>query len=57
MKILTTTEAAMLLGRGVDTLRKWRATGEGPPWRSLNGRFYGYVQADVEAWIESMEEK
>ena len=56
-------EVAALIGVGVDTIEKWRAAGDGPPWRKF-GRTIGgsasrartlprYRRAEVLAWIEA----
>jgi len=45
----TERELSQYLGVSVATLRRWRASGEGPPWRRF-GRLIRYARADVDAW-------
>ena len=46
---LTTAELAERLGVPPDTVKKWRATGEGPPFLPV-GKHVRYRERDVEAW-------
>lgn len=62
---LSTAEVAELIGVGVDTIEKWRAAGEGPPWYRFGRAAVGkkgrartrtlprYRREDVERWIAS----
>jgi predicted DNA-binding transcriptional regulator AlpA len=63
-EMLSTAEVAAMIGVSPDTVEKWRADGEGPPWfrfgRTIGGRsrkrsrsLPRYRREDVEAWIES----
>ncbi len=47
------TEKQLSQGTGIpcNTLRYWRANGEGPPYHRL-GRSIRYRLSDVEAWLE-----
>jgi predicted DNA-binding transcriptional regulator AlpA len=49
--LLSTDEAARLLGRSIDTLRYWRYAGRGPVSFRL-GRRVVYDRSAVLAWIE-----
>jgi transcriptional regulator with XRE-family HTH domain len=51
-RLFTTAEAAIYIGRSVETLRGWRVRGEGP---RFVGRHKGvrYDLRDLDAWIES----
>lgn len=51
--LLTTEEAAALLGMGASTLRAWRAEGLGPRFYRVGPRLKRYRRADVLAWLES----
>ena len=35
----------------VKTLQRWRCTGDGPPYKKLNGKAVRYDVADLDAWI------
>ena len=48
----TDVEVAEYLGIQSQTLRKWRAQGQGPKYVPL-GRSIRYRLADVDAWLES----
>jgi predicted DNA-binding transcriptional regulator AlpA len=50
-RLLTMPEVAEITRRPVDTLRYWRARGEGPPSFRC-GRRVVYREADVASWIE-----
>lgn len=47
---LNTREAATVLGKSTDTLRRWRCDGTGPKWRMV-GKRAGYDLADLEQWL------
>lgn len=51
IKLVTTTEAAEVLGVKTNTLEGWRVRGEGPPYRKI-GRLVKYVESDLLAFIE-----
>ena len=53
--LLTTAQAAELLGMKVQTLRKWRLTGAGPPYVRLGGRGgrVVYRRAVIDEWLSS----
>lgn len=48
-KLLTTSEAAPLIGVKPKTLENWRVLGRGPVHIKAGGRV-GYELADIEAW-------
>lgn len=48
---LTMPEVASAYGFAEETLRYWRARGEGPPAFKLGRRVY-YDRSDLNAWIE-----
>ena len=53
--LLSTAQAAAYLGRRPQTLRKWRLTGEGPPYIRLGDSpqaRVAYRRKDLEAWLE-----
>jgi predicted DNA-binding transcriptional regulator AlpA len=49
--ILTEKELAQSYKHSVSLARKWRRTGEGPPFIRLGGKLIRYRRADVEAWL------
>ena len=62
-RMMSTAEVAAMVGVGVDTIEKWRSSGDGPPWRKF-GRTLGgagrrsrtlprYKRADVLAWNDA----
>lgn len=53
LKLLSTAEAAELLGLQVQTLRAWRMKGKGPSYIRYGGRQgrVFYSQGDVENWL------
>lgn len=50
--LLTSREVATLLHVSPATLTRWRQSGTGPKWASLNG-LPRYRSADVGAWVEN----
>jgi len=52
MNLLTTRETARLVRRPEGTLRRWRATGKGPPCYKLEGQ-WGYIEDEVIEWIRA----
>jgi predicted DNA-binding transcriptional regulator AlpA len=53
-RMLTTKEAACLLGLGTSMLERLRWMGEGPPWiRPTGRRVVRYRQGDIRSWIDS----
>ena len=50
-RLLTTKEAAKLLGLHYVTLQKWRVRGCGPPFLRLGGRAVRYRVSDLERWM------
>jgi len=53
-RMLTTKEAASLLGVGTSMLERLRWMGEGPPWiRPTGRRVVRYRQGDIQSWIDS----
>jgi predicted DNA-binding transcriptional regulator AlpA len=47
---LDPSEAGAYLGRSTQTLWRWRARGEGPPYHKLVGRIR-YTRADIDRWV------
>ncbi len=53
IQLLTTTEAAKLIGTTAANLRVWRSRGiVGPPWVQIGEATVRYRVADIEAWID-----
>lgn len=54
-QLLTEDDVADLLNIKPATLRTWRALNKGPDWvvNPDTGRFIGYTQSDVEAWVSA----
>lgn len=50
--LLTTAAAATLIGVGEQTLRNWRAGGEGPP-AVTRGKMVRYRREALEAWVDT----
>ena len=50
--LLTETEAAMIIGASVQTLRNWRWKDKGPRYRKVGARMVRYYRADLQAFIE-----
>ena len=58
MQILRTPEAAKYLGLSESTLEKMRIMGgDSPPFVRLTKRAVGYIQKDLDAWLESRSRK
>lgn len=55
-ELLHITEVAEMLRRPLDTLRRWRRDGEGPPMFLLGGRVMAY-RDEVERWIKEQSER
>jgi predicted DNA-binding transcriptional regulator AlpA len=51
-RLLTDLQVAALLHISIQTIRRWRLTGQGPRYRKL-GSAVRYAESDVMAWIES----
>lgn len=54
-RLLTTQQAAELLGLSEQTLRNWRTTGGGPPAVKV-GRNVRYRGRDLERWLDEHTE-
>lgn len=54
-ELLSPAQASQLLGVGIETLRRWRRTGTGPPARRLGPRLVRYDRDAVLAWLETRE--
>jgi excisionase family DNA binding protein len=50
-EMLTEQAVARILGVSVSTVRRLRASGEGPPSIRVGKRAIRYRRADVEAWL------
>ena len=51
--IVSTEEAATILGLAPRTLQDFRLRGEGPPFVKLTRRRVGYFISDLEAWARA----
>lgn len=51
---MTTREAAAYLQRSPGTLKRWRHTGNGPPFSRMN-RAPRYSKKKLDEWLESRE--
>lgn len=51
-KLLSTKEAAVIVGANPRTLDNWRSLGRGPVYVKLNKRSVRYALADLLAFIE-----
>lgn len=52
--LITSSQAAELLGVSEQCLRNWRHLGtRGPKFVKLGGRSVRYRQSDIEAWVEA----
>ena len=56
MTLIPTKDAAPIVGRSVDTLRRWRMEGNGPKYTKISGRVF-YDMADLDAWNQQQETK
>lgn len=54
--VLTTKEAAKILGVTTLTLSKWRSLGRGPAWERRGIRLVGYRMEALEAWLTREKE-
>lgn len=54
---LTEDEQAHELGVAVRTLRKWRASGEGPAFVRVGGKRVLYAVGSAAAWLKAREQK
>jgi excisionase family DNA binding protein len=53
-ELLTIAEAAIYLRVPVETLRKWRSAGTGPPVAKV-GRHLRYRRVEVDRWLQERE--
>ncbi|MDI4634030.1 helix-turn-helix domain-containing protein [Pelomonas sp. V22] len=51
VRLLTTPQAAALMGLRPNTLEIWRVSGKGPAYRKLAGRAVRYVETEVIEWL------
>ena len=54
-EVLTTLQAARLLKRRPETLRRWRVVGGGPPWVRVGSSPRArclYLRRHIDAWME-----
>ncbi len=51
--VVTSEEAARIVGVREGTLRCYRSTDQGPPWFRLGGRKIGYLRQDLEQWLRA----
>ena len=52
-RLLTTREAAGVLGVSPGTLQNWRWRGEGPPIVKVGAQAVRYAEADLQAFVDS----
>lgn len=50
----TTAEAADMIGVSVSTMRRWRATGDGPAWVTFGPRTIRYQAGDLLRWMKAV---
>lgn len=50
-EFLSTDELAELLTVDIKTVKRWRASGEGPPFIRIGRSRVIYSRADVDAWL------
>lgn len=55
--LLTTAQLAELLGVTPQTVRAWRAEGEGPPYFYLTSRTIRYRREEVDRWLSTRHNK
>ncbi len=55
-KLITTPEAAEILGVQPNTMERWRLIGEGPTYRKI-GRLVKYYESDITAYIEAQSRR
>lgn len=56
MTFIPTKDAAPIVGRSIDTLRRWRVEGNGPKYTKIAGRVF-YDVADLDAWNDAQRTK
>jgi predicted DNA-binding transcriptional regulator AlpA len=52
-RVLRNPRAARALGLSESTLNKMRVRGDGPPFVRLGAKLVGYLQEDLDRWLES----
>lgn len=56
IRLLTTPQAAEILGLRPNTLELWRVAGKGPVYRKI-GRAVRYVESEVLEWLDSAQHR
>lgn len=56
-KVLSNDEAARFLGLSPRTLPGMRRRGDGPPFIKLGARRLGYLESDLQKWVESQRRR
>jgi predicted DNA-binding transcriptional regulator AlpA len=56
-KVLSNDEAARFLGLSPRTLPGMRRRGDGPPFIRLGVRRLGYLESDLQKWVESQRRR
>lgn len=51
MKLISTEQAAEMLGAKPSTLRNWRCAKTGPPFIQITKRSVKYIQEDIEKYV------
>lgn len=54
-RLMTTNEAAPMLGYAPRTLMRWRVERGGPPFVRIGGRVVRYRESDLVAWIAAQQ--
>jgi len=55
MVVYTQEELAKLFGVKPLTVRRWRQSGEGPPWVQVSDRRVLYLKETLSEWMKSRE--
>ena len=51
VNMMTPRDAARYMGVDFNTVKRWRRTGEGPPFYRYSSRCVRYKRAELDAWI------
>jgi predicted DNA-binding transcriptional regulator AlpA len=57
LQLLKEREVGRLLAASPGCLRRWRATGEGPPWIRVGKRLIRYDLAALRRWISEQADR
>lgn len=53
-QLVSTSEAAKILGLSPLTLEEWRRKKKGPPYARLSKKLVRYSTSDLEAWLKGL---